>query len=91
LPKYHEICGPGFFLLLPGPETTLTSLISRNVVSVNKKHGGIMRIKSIGKFGTLALIIMSALSLSLAGCGSGDGTSSQAVSGVAAAGAALTG
>jgi fibronectin type 3 domain-containing protein len=52
-----------------------------------------MRIKGIGSIGTLALVIMSALSFfSLAGCGGGGGgLSSQVVSGVASVGATLSG
>lgn len=52
-----------------------------------------MRIKNIGSFGAVALLILAALSLSLSGCGgSGNGAlSSQVVSGVASVGATLAG
>src|SRR6266567_430819 len=76
-----------------GTTTTGTSSISRNIGgSKQRNHGEFMRIKSIGSIGTLALMIMSALSLSLAGCGGGgNGLSSQVVSGVASVGATLSG
>lgn len=53
-----------------------------------------MIFKGIKGLGTAAIVLVSALSLSLAGCGGGGGNgaiSSQVVSGVAAAGAALSG
>lgn len=51
-----------------------------------------MSLKRIRGIGTLAMMMVSILSLSLAGCGSGGGgVSSQVVSGVAAAGAPLSG
>jgi fibronectin type 3 domain-containing protein len=50
-----------------------------------------MRIKRIGSFGTLALLILSALSLTLAACSGGNRLSTQVVSGVASAGSALSG
>src|SRR6266702_3937599 len=76
-----------------GTTTTGTSSISRNIGgSKQRNHGGFMKIKGIGSIGTLALMILSALSLSLAGCGGGgNGLSSQVVSGVASVGATLSG
>jgi fibronectin type 3 domain-containing protein len=53
-----------------------------------------MSLKRIRSMGTLAMMILSVLSLSLTGCGGGGGgggVSSQVVSGVAAAGAPLSG
>ncbi len=52
-----------------------------------------MKLKSIDRFGVVALLILTALSLSLSGCGgSGNGAlSSQVVGGVASVGATLAG
>ena len=51
-----------------------------------------MSLKRFKNIGTAAVLLVSALSFSLAGCGGGGGgLSSQVVSGVAAAGAALSG
>ena len=51
-----------------------------------------MRIKSLGSIGTVALLVVTALSFALSGCGSsGGGVSSQVVSGVASVGATLAG
>jgi fibronectin type 3 domain-containing protein len=52
-----------------------------------------MSLKRIRSMGTLAMMLLSGLTLLLAGCGGGggDGVSSQVVSGVAAAGAPLSG
>jgi len=52
-----------------------------------------MSLKRIRSIGTLAMMLVTGLSLSLAGCGGGGGggVSSQVVSGVAAAGAPLSG
>jgi hypothetical protein len=93
MPKYHAIFGPGFFVGKIWNTPTGTSSISRNTGrSKQRNHGGLMRIKGIGNIGTLALMIMSALSFSLAGCGGGGGgLSSQVVSGVASVGATLSG
>ena len=51
-----------------------------------------MRIKSLGSIGTVALLVVTALSFTLSGCGSsGGGISTQVVSGVASVGATLAG
>jgi hypothetical protein len=77
-------------------KTTGTSFVSRNEGdSKINKFGGIMVFKNIRSMGTAAFMFVALLSLSLAGCGGGGGggggVSSQVVSGVAAAGAPLSG
>jgi fibronectin type 3 domain-containing protein len=70
-----------------------TSSISRNVGGSKKTiHGGFMSFTHIRSIGTAAMMLISAFSFSLTGCGgSGGGLSTQVVSGVASVGAALSG
>lgn len=76
-------------------KTTGTSFVSRNEGdSKINKHGGIMVFERIRSISTAAFMFVALFSLSLTGCGGGGGgggVSSQVVSGVAAAGAPISG